>query len=332
MAEADDVVAGVDVGGSKIAVLLVDGRGAIRGKHEVPTVVGEPQRAAEQISQAVREVCSANGIDLERVGAVGVGVPGRVQMETGIVSLALNLHWRDVPLRDRLQDLLGTPCAVQNDVRAAALGLVERRVLGDLEDLVYISVGTGIAAGVVLGGRLHEGASGLAGEIGHVIVQTDGAVCVCGLQGCLETVAAGPWIARRASHDPATTAAAVYEAAARGDPRAAAVVDEAGRVLGRAIHELALVLGVAHVCLGGGVTSAGEGFLAPLRRELDRLAARSELAREVLPTLHLLPREAEAGTWGAVLLARRHLVVGRGRRAETTKEVGLRNVPSPLTP
>lgn len=327
-----DVVVGVDVGGSKIAALLVDGEGAIRGRHSVPMVAGDQQHAAERIDAAVREACSTSGIAWEQVAAVGVGVPGRVDTATGVVSLALNLHWQDLPLRDDLQGLLERPCVVQNDVRAAAIGLVERRVLGDMEDLVYISVGTGIAAGIVIGGRLLEGDSGLAGEIGHVTSRSGGPRCVCGLNGCLETVAAGPWIARHASGDQATTTKAVYAAAAEGDSRSVAVVEEAAGALGRVIHALALTLGVAHVCLGGGVTNAGEDFARPLRQEVDRLAHRSELAREVMPTLHFLPPGADAGTWGAVLLTRWHSRSGRGLRGMNTKEVAQRNEPSVLTP
>ena len=140
------------------------------------------------------------GLDPARIAAVGVGVPGRVDATTGVVSLALNLGWEGVPLRAQLEQILGAPTSVANDVRAAAAGLVARRVLGDVDDLVYVSIGTGISAGVVVDGKLNAGRHHLAGEIGHVVVDDRGPECTCGLRGCLETYAAGRNIAERAGN------------------------------------------------------------------------------------------------------------------------------------
>lgn len=205
--------------------------------------------------------------------------PGRVDPTTGIVSLALNLGWHDVPLRTDLEALLGVPCGVANDVRVAAAGLVERRVLGDVDDLIYLSIGTGIAAGIVIDGNLHTGVRQLAGEIGHVVMDAKGPRCACGLRGCLETYAAGPQIAERAADaiaagEPsaltaatagrAITAIDVYAAARSGDPLACRIADEAGRALAHVIYQLALGLDVERVCIGGGVSGAGEAFFGPI--------------------------------------------------------------------
>ena len=184
----EGLLVGVDVGGSKIAVILVDRDLRIRGRHTVPTSVGEPDEAAAQIAAAVEAALASAGESLAAVEAVGVGVPGRVDPATGVVSLAVNLGWHNLPLRDRLQAILGVPCAIENDVRAAAAGILERRVLGDVENFIYLSVGTGISAGVVIDGAVHRGTRGLAGEIGHIVVDADGPVCPCGLTGCLETI------------------------------------------------------------------------------------------------------------------------------------------------
>jgi glucokinase len=194
-----DLLVGVDIGGSKIAVLIVDAAGRIRGQLVVRTPVGSPDDAADHIAATIATALDAAGATVGRVSAVGVGVPGRVDPVAGVVSLAVNLGWQRLPLREELERRLGLPVAVENDVRAAAAGIRERRLLGDVEEFVYLSVGTGISAGVVLDGEVHRGTRGLAGEVGHIVVDADGPVCSCGLRGCLEMLASGPAIARLAA-------------------------------------------------------------------------------------------------------------------------------------
>jgi predicted NBD/HSP70 family sugar kinase len=224
---------------------------------------------------------------------------------------------------------------LENDVRAAALGLHRRRVIGDLDDIAYVAVGTGVSAGVVLGGQLHRGVRGLAGEIGHVIAATPGPLCSCGERGCLETLVSGPAIARDARAAIASgartllgslddlTAVDVYRAAADGDRVAIAIVEAVGRRLAWAVHLLVMTYDVERVVLGGGVSHAGATFIAPIHRELDRLRRTSALAREQLASgiVELLPEGAEAGAWGAVTIARQALdeegaVEGGTRRRE----------------
>jgi glucokinase len=259
-----------------------------------------------------------------------VGVPGRVQRERGHVTLAINLHWHDLALGPRLEAALGIPTVVENDVRAAALGLHRRRLFGPVESLAFLAIGTGISAGVVLDGVLHRGVNGLAGEIGHVIIEPGGTRCACGNRGCFETVAAGPalasrtlagWATRRNGHAVGaldadatrqvreTGAEAVFAAAAAGDPVAVDVVDAAGRAIAWGIHLLALSYDVERIVIGGGVSHAGDAFMTPVRRELDRFRASSSLAAEILlPDLvQLLPASADAGAWGAVTIARESL-------------------------
>jgi glucokinase len=233
----------------------------------------------------------------------------------------VNIPLEGVPLREELEEILGAPTSVANDVRAAAAGLVVRRVLGDVDDLVYVSIGTGVAAGVIVDGRLNIGRHHLAGEIGHIVVDDGGPECTCGLRGCLEAYAGGRNIAERAgtavaqheesslaaiSPDRPISAADVYAAAQDGDPLATRLVDEAGRAMARVLYHLALTLDVERVCIGGGVTSAGPAFLKPINKELDRLRRASALAREVLSDdlVQLLPPGSDAGTWGALTLAR----------------------------
>jgi len=259
------------------------------------------------------------------VTALGVGVPGRVDRESGHVTLAVNLDWHDLPLGPRLEARLGIPTVVENDVRAAALGLHRRRLFGPVESLALLAIGTGISAGVVLDGRLHRGAQGLAGEIGHAIIDPVGPVCACGNRGCFEAVAAGPaivartragWAARRDGREPSAEeehlaeAEGVFAAARAGDDVANDVIETTGHAIAWGIHLLALAYDVERIVIGGGVSHAGEQFLAPIRRELDRYRATSPLAAEILdPDLvQLLPPGADAGAWGAVTVAREALL------------------------
>jgi glucokinase len=300
----DGLLVGVDVGGSKIAVLVVDRDLAVRGRHTIPTSVGEPDAAASQIASAVDEALGRAGASRADVRAVGVGVPGRVDPERGVVSLAVNLGWHNLPLRERLEAILGVPVAIENDVRAAAAGILDRAALGDVADFIYLSVGTGISAGVVIDGQVHRGTRGLAGEIGHVVVDADGPVCPCGLRGCLETIASGPAVARAAGDG--RSAADIYAAAAAGDPRSREIVDYAGASLARAIHALVMTYDVERIVLGGGVSRAGAPFLDPILRELDAMRAASQLATDMLPAdvVAVSPDGGDVGTWGGISVAR----------------------------
>lgn len=329
MTGARPVLVGVDVGGTKIAVLITTPDGAILGRATRASSAGDQDGAAEAIATTIETALADAAASVEDVAVIGVGVPGRVDPLTGNVTIAVNLGWTDLALRDALEARLGRPCVIENDARAAAVGLHHRRVLGEAEDIAYLAVGTGIAAGVILDGRLHRGARGLAGEIGHAIADRAGPVCTCGQRGCLEALVSGPSIARRAVAALADdrggsrlgaipldelTSVEVYQAAAAGDALAADLVEDVGRQLAWAIHLLVMAYDVDRVVLGGGVSHAGETFMAPIQRELDRLRAASPIAGELLPhgVVEALPVGADAGVLGAVAIAQQALQ-GDGR-------------------
>lgn len=300
-------VAGIDIGGTKIATLIVAADGTVLGRATHDSTVADRSNAAAAIAATLDDALATAGLARAELDAIGVGVPGRVDPERGHVTLAVNLGWTDFALRDALEAEIGRPIVIENDARAAAIGLhargVARGPAGAIDDLAYLAVGTGIAAGVILDGRLHRGARGLAGEIGHAIADATGPRCACGQYGCLEAFASGPSIARRAGM---ATAQDVYQAAEAGDPVATELVDDVGRRLAWAIHTLVMAYDVERIVVGGGVSHAGAAFERPLRRELERLRAASDLAGELLPAdiAHVLPPEAEPGAWGAVAVAR----------------------------
>lgn len=323
------LVLGVDIGGTKTAILVCDRDGLVLARHVAPTAVGAPDAAADAIAADVRAALAEAGATIVDVAAVGVGVPGRVDPDRGLVTLAVNLDWHDLPLGPRLEARLGVLTVLENDVRAAALGLHRRRVFGETETLALLAVGTGISAGVVIDGSLHRGAGGLAGEIGHVVMTADGPTCPCGMRGCFEVIAAGPAIVRRAAErwgpGPRPLGAeAVFAAARAGDPVAADVIEEAGRAVAWGVHLLALTYDVERIVLGGGVSHAGQPFLDPIERELDRFRDASPLAREVLTPglVELLSPGADAGAWGAVTIAREALMAAQGIAEAPGREVG----------
>jgi len=304
------LLVGIDVGGTKIAGVAVDAvTNALRAEHRQPI---DDAPLELQVAGLVRRLI--DGAGEERPAAIGIAVPGLVDAGTGVMRLAVNVEVGELAIGPLVEAAIGAPCFVEHDARAAALWLIDQR--GAQDSLAYLSVGTGISAAVVIDGRLVRGVNGLAGEIGHTRAVADGPLCSCGLRGCLEMVAAGPAVARRAAdaiaRGEATSLAAgagpeqIFRAAAEGDPLATAIADEVGAHLARAVRTIVLLYGVDRVVIGGGMSRAGAPFLEPILAELKReMAASPLIAHAMAPTpVELLPNDADPGAWGAVVVAR----------------------------
>lgn len=266
-APAFELTVGVDVGGTKIQAAAVDRNGRALASHRTATdVAGGPSRAVADIVRCVHE-CAP---DLSAVGAVGVGVAGQVDADRGIVRSAPNLGWKSFPLADRLQQVLGLPVVVENDVRAITWGVWRHGAGRGIDDLIVLFVGTGVGGGIVSGGRLLTGDHGVAGELGHATLVADGRLCTCGRRGCVEAYTGGWAIAARAREaieaDPEAgqamldaagagevTAVVVGQSAANGDPLAMDLMNQTGRYLGSAAVGLAHALNPRRIVLGGGV-------------------------------------------------------------------------------
>ena len=194
------------------------------------------------------------------------------------MTLAVNLGWTDLALKDGLEAVIGRPVVIENDVRAAAIGLHERRTSAGADRHTTSPTSRSAPASrpaSILDGRLHRGARGLAGEIGHAIVEPDGPRCACGQHGCLEALRLRP-IDRPPRRDAGLPPKEVYARGRAGDPSATDLVEDVGRRLAWAIHTLVMTYDVERVVVGGGVSHAGEPFERPLRRELARLRAASD--------------------------------------------------------
>ncbi len=312
----DNLVAGVDVGGTKVSVVVTDDRDRVLYEHVVPTdrasIVGQ---IASLVDGARREL-------RQDLAAVGVAVPGHVDPADGSVSMAVNLDITHLPLGPELQAALGVPVFVEHDARAAAVWLSGHRgdgLASSPASVAFLAVGTGISAGIVLDGEPLRGDNGFAGEVGHLAAEPDGVICACGLRGCLETVAAGPAIRRQAQAAVAagratvlssdSSAADVFRASADGDTVAVEITDRVAEHLLRTIRSLVLTLGVRRVVIGGGVAAAGPALLEPIQSRIARDRAASPLLETALDdaTVQLLTPTEEPSARGAATIARRRV-------------------------
>ena len=286
-------VVAVDVGGTSIKAARVSAAGELAHAAQVATPVADgPDAVVDAIRALVRSL--ADG-----AAAVGVVVPGVVDVAAGVARYAANLGWRDVPLAQLLAGDTGLPVALEHDVRAA--GIAERRVgrLAGAGDALVLVIGTGIAGVVIARGDAVRGAIDLAGEIGHVPVYPDGERCACGQRGCLETYASAGAIARRyAARTGTTRSAEDIVARLANDADATAVWGEAVTALGLALATYTLLLDPAVIVLSGGLAGAG----AVLRDGVVTALAERLLWRPV-PPVELSPLAGRAGLRGAALLA-----------------------------
>ncbi|GAA3050710.1 ROK family protein [Actinokineospora globicatena] len=290
---ADQHVVAVDVGGTSIKAALVD-----RDLRAVETL-REPTRRVGEVADVgqIAELVNRLGAGHDVVGA-GVAVPGVVDDELGLVRTAVNLGWHDVPLRAELESATSVPLLVRHDVRTGGLAEFTVGAGKGAADAMFLPVGTGIAAAVQVDGAM-LGASGYAGEIGHLIVDPGGAVCGCGARGCLETLAAAPAFARRYAERTGRTItdAAGVAGLLATDPDARAVWRDAVDALATALQAAVTLFGPSVIVIGGGVAEAGEALIAPLREELlNRLQfqRRPDVVRAALGQ--------DAGRVGAALL------------------------------
>ncbi|WP_034386601.1 ROK family protein [Deinococcus sp. YIM 77859] len=293
---AEQASIGVDVGGTKIATGVLRG-GELHDRHVQPTPETGWEAVLDAIAAQVRTL-QARHPDAARVG---VGVPGPLNVERTRVKFAPNIYgFTDVPLVAGLQERLGQRVVLENDAKAAALAEAHLGAARGTGSSVYVTVSTGIGAGIVLNGRLWRGRHGIAGELGHVTVMPGGPVSGAGLDGALEAVASGTAIARDASYalNREVSTAEAFALAAQGEPAARRVVTQALKHIGVALADLQKLLDPEVFVIGGGVASVGELFFQGVR------AAAEEYAGPFAPvTIRPAQLGTNAGVIGAALAA-----------------------------
>ncbi len=284
----NDVVIGVDLGGTHVSCGLVDLKGNIFGIYEISVDRTEkPEKIISHDLIGIIKKCIDQKSELkDRIKGIGIGIPGRTDSKNGICVFAPNFNWRNVDIRTPLEQTLNLPTFILNDARAMALG---EKYFGNgkgVDDFISIAIGTGIGGGIVAGGTLLMGADEAAGEIGHITVDPDGPQCACGARGCVETLASRLGIVSRAEKmiseggeteltKERLSSKGIYEAALRGDKLSMKIWEDTGIYLGRAISSIANIVNPRRILFSGRVSGAIDFFLPALKKEL---ASRTKMA------------------------------------------------------
>jgi glucokinase-like ROK family protein len=310
-------VLGVDMGATHLGLVLADYAARVIAEHESPFDVSlGPEICLQQIDRDVRAFLKQNDFSMDDITSIGVGVPGPVvSKEGGVVAPPIMPGWDKFPIRTHLQELWGHPITLDNDAELGALGEWAYGAGRFEPNLLYVKVGYGIGAGLLLNGKIYSGATGSAGEIGHITVQVSGPRCTCGNQGCLEAIAGGRAIAQQAAQaiqsgrrtsmveiqplEKLTTVHVAMEAS-KGDLVAQEIVMNAGQYLGIAIANLINVVNPGLIIVGGGVAQMGDLFLEPIRQAV-KTRSLPAAARVVRITAAMLGRRSSG--IGAVVQA-----------------------------
>jgi len=338
MKARDDLYAGVEVSGTTVRAAIVDAAGHILGQERHRLQSKEPPQVAEAVVRAAKTACGAAGLPFGEMKAMGLGVAGVVGRGTGIVLSSQTLGWKDVPIARLLQARLPKlPLWIANEMSVTAWG---ERAVGagrGVDDLLVVLVGAGVGVGIVVGGKLHQGATGLSGELGHVLVKPDGRACGCGRRGCLEAYAGGHQLAAWARDDlrialaaaraagktpgaPGTVGqklldqvggdlekinvAAMERAAHEGCALSRRLLEEAGKLVGAEVARLVTILNPACLLLGGGVLAGSPRMLRALTETIDAQASKASRGALQIKAPEL---GDDAGVVGAALLARESL-------------------------
>lgn len=301
---------GVDLGGTKIAFVLIDESGVVRATHQIATGVADgPGAVIDRMAIGIRAIQTQADAP---VAGIGIGSPGHINPSSGVVHAATNLVWVDVPLLDELRTRLGSdlPILLQKDTNAAVLGEMYFGVARGYQDVVLVAVGTGLGVGAVSAGQIVIGANYFATDVGHLSLNPTGRLCACGLYGCIEMYLSGngllagikehraqyPNSALAASDTPST--AAILTAARDGDPLANAVMAEAAQWLGIVFSYCGVLLNPALIVVGGGLGLAAADLLL--------VPAEQEFHRRVLPPIYeklqIVPSQITNSAIGAACL------------------------------
>ncbi len=307
---------GVDVGGTKVAAGVVDEDGRIIAKLKRSTPAASPRRTEQAIADAVTELLGQH-----QVTAIGLGAAGFVDGARATMLFAPNLAWRDEPLKQRVEERLGREVVVENDANASAWAEARFGAARGYRDVMLVALGTGIGAGILIGGELYRGRWGIAGEPGHVRVVPDGRLCGCGNRGCWEQYCSGNALVAEAREFARRTpegairllqlgggepegisGPVITQAATEGDPAALRCFQTIGGWLGQGLADLAAILDPACFVIGGGVSEAGEKLLDPARAAFER--ALTGRGYRPLAEIKVAQLGEDAGIVGAADLAR----------------------------
>ncbi|MFV9510614.1 ROK family glucokinase [Tepidibacillus sp. LV47] len=281
--EKKEIYVGVDLGGTTIKMGLISKIGELIFETEIPTRTKDGYQAIiDDIVQNVRKIASDFGLTWEQVKGMGMGIPGLLDIDAGIVRMAPNLKWKDLSIKQILENELLIPVKIENDANVAAIGEAWVGAGKGFKHVIMATIGTGIGGGIIVDGKILHGKNGMAAELGHIPISDKGIVCGCGNVGCLETVSSATGIIRMAKEVVAKekdsilterykgkldeiTAKSVLDAAKEKDKEAMAIVKEAAYLLGKALATVANLFDPEIIIIGGGVSKAGNILFEPIR-------------------------------------------------------------------
>ncbi|MFD2658346.1 ROK family glucokinase [Gracilibacillus thailandensis] len=282
-----DVLIGIDIGGTTVKNAIITNQGELITKWEIPTdLVNQGENVPKDIWLSIESKLSELNLTKERCAGLGVGAPGFIEPETGKVAIAVNIGWKNFHLKDILEELSGLNVYVDNDANIAALGENWKGSGNQVENMLAVTLGTGVGGGIIANGQIVSGANGTGAEIGHITVEKDGASCNCGRNGCLETVTSATGIVRQAEeliaegkadalkrrkdNSGEITTKDVFETAAEGDKDSKALLAHVFDVLGFTLATVAITVNPAKIVIGGGVSKAGNALLEPLKESFEK--------------------------------------------------------------
>ncbi|MFC4077503.1 ROK family glucokinase [Salinithrix halophila] len=275
---------GIDLGGTSMKLGIVDEKGQLLYKMEEPTLTDEKAESGiSRMAKSIRRLADETDTPWEEVGGLGLGLPGFLDIPGGKILRLTNIPWENVSIKEILEEELRVPVAIDNDANVAAMGEAWSGAGASFSDLICVTLGTGVGGGIIVGGQLVHGVSGLAGEIGHIQVVEDGSLCGCGQYGCVETISSATGMVRLvkeaisegrqtslAAKKEKLTARDIFEAAKEHDAVAIHVIDEATVALARVLAILSVVNNPEAFIIGGGVSQAGELLFRPLTEAYTR--------------------------------------------------------------
>ena len=306
---------GIDLGGTNVAAAVVDSEGTILGKVSLPTPRGA-EAVADQMAAAARGAAEAAGTALDEVVSVGIGAPGAIEPDTGVIKYWSNLDFTNVPITALMKARLDKEILLENDANAAALGEYAAGAGKGSQSMVAVTLGTGVGGGAILNGKLYTGFNYAGMEICRFVIEHGGRLCTCGRRGCFEAYCSATALIKRtrqvmeedrtsrlwelAGSLEGVNGRTPFDAAAQGDPAAGKVIDEYVDYLGCGVASLVNIFQPEVICIGGGPSAQGETLMAPVRYILNR----EDYARNNLHRTRLVRAALgnDAGLIGAALL------------------------------
>lgn len=315
------LIIGIDIGGTAVKMGTINNNGKVLKKWEIPTNISDSGKSIiDDIWHSITVELIESNVEKDTILGLGVGAPGFIDAENGYVHEAVNIGWKDFDLANQLKEKSGLPVFVENDANVAALGENWTGAGDQAENLIAITLGTGVGGGIIVNGSILSGENGMAGEIGHITVNPSGYPCNCGRTGCLETIASATGIVRQAMDiiavnptsklaecyldNSAIYAKDIFELAKDGDSLSQEIIKKTADTLGMIIANMGVMVNPSKVLIGGGVSKAGDQLLHEIITAFEKYA----LPRVIdICEIKIAQLGNDAGMIGAALLVKQKL-------------------------